>query len=308
MTLGQALLYFLGEASLSLVRSWKVSLVAVLTIGLSLYMSGLVVLATQNLEATVEGWREDLKVVVYLEPGISQADAELSALAGEPDWVREVHEVSSESAQERFATTFPTLQDLIGGWEEEGLPTSLEISLAAEAARTSGFDRWLDRLREHPQASMVDDDRDWVAQLGTVIAVVRTVGLTLGLTLLGAAIFTIASVVKLTAYLYLDEIAVMRLVGATEFFIRGPFYAEGVLQGLLGGAVALGGLWLTWALAGGDDAGGGLLDQLMTAGFLDWKWSLGLVALGAAAGLFGAVASLRREQLDRVAEVGEPAT
>lgn len=295
MTLGQALLYFLGEASLSLVRSWKVSLVAVLTIGLSLYMSGLVVLATQNLEATVEGWREDLKVVVYLEPGISQADAELSALAGEPDWVREVHEVSSESAQERFATTFPTLQDLIGGWEEEGLPTSLEISLAAEAARTSGFDRWLDRLREHPQASMVDDDRDWVAQLGTVIAVVRTVGLTLGLTLLGAAIFTIASVVKLTAYLYLDEIAVMRLVGATEFFIRGPFYTEGLLQGLLGGGVALGSLYLTHAVVEPPETA--LWLPMLMGGFLPWGQQVGLVLLGGAAGLLGALLSLRRESL-----------
>ena len=82
---------------------------------------------------------------------------------------------------------------------------------------------------------MVDDDRDWVAQLEGVLQVIGAVGLGVVAVLMVAAIFTIASVIRLTAYLYRDEIGVMRLVGATELFIRGPFYVEGLLQGLLGG-------------------------------------------------------------------------
>ena len=76
-----------------------------------------------------------------------------------------------------------------------------------------------------------------------MLTVVRGVGLVLTAVLLGASIFTIASVIRLTSYLYRDEISVMRLVGATEFYIRGPFYVEGLLQGLLGAVVALGGLF-----------------------------------------------------------------
>ena len=91
---------------------------------------------------------------------------------------------------------------------------------------------------------MVDDDRDWVGQLEDVLQVIGGIGLALVAVLLVAAIFTIASVIRLTAYLYREEIGVMRLVGATELFIRGPFYVEGLLQGLLGGALAVGGLYL----------------------------------------------------------------
>jgi len=294
VTFGQAILYFLVEAGLSLVRSWKVSLVAVLTIALSLYMGGLVVLATQNLEAAVEGWREDLKVVVYLKAGALPSD-ELLALARQPDWVRDVKEVSSEEAEERFRTTFPSLADLFAGWEEEALPASLEISLDAGRVRTAELEQWLARLREDPLASMVDDDRDWVAQLGTAIAVVRTAGLALGLTLLGAAIFTIASVVKLTAHLYLDEIAVMRLVGATEFFIRGPFYTEGFLQGLIGGTVALLSLYATRALVEPPETAIWL--PMLVSRFLPAAEQVGLVVLGGGAGFLGAVLSLRRESL-----------
>ena len=89
---------------------------------------------------------------------------------------------------------------------------------------------WLAELRRHPAVDMVDDDRDWLRQLELLVAVFRGVGLTLGALLLAAATLTIASVIRLTAYLYRDEIAVLRLIGATEFYIRGPFYAEGLVQ------------------------------------------------------------------------------
>ena len=311
MTLWQALAYFLREATVSLLRSWKVSLLAVVTIAVSLYVGGGVALIGSNLAELTRGWRQQARVVLYLDADASPEDrAGLVAEAEAQGWASSVDEIGATEAARRFRTTFPSLAELVDdGHGDAGaaLPPSLELALAP-AADEAEVGAWADRMREHPAVDMVDDDRDWLRQMETLTTLVRGAGLTLGAVLLTAAIFTIASVIRLTAFLYHEEIAVMRLVGATEFFIRGPFYAEGVLQGLLGGAVALGGLWLTWALAGGDDAGGGLLDQLLTAGFLDWKWSLGLVALGAAAGLFGAVASLRREQLDRVAEVGEPAT
>jgi cell division transport system permease protein len=146
---------------------------------------------------------------------------------------------------------------------------------------------------------MVDDDRDWVAQLSAVVAVVRGLGLALGGVLLGAAVFTIGSVIRLTAYLYEEEMTVMRLVGATEFFIRGPFYVEGLLQGLLGGALAAGGLTAA-AWAARERLGESLLGRLVAAEPPAPDQLLLLVGLGAAAGLLGAVLSLRREAL------GEP--
>jgi cell division transport system permease protein len=143
---------------------------------------------------------------------------------------------------------------------------------------------------------MVDDDREWLGQLEAVVAVIRTVGLALSAGLLGAAIFTIASVIRLTAFLHHEEISVLRLVGATEFYIRGPFYAEGMLQGLLGGLVAAGGLWGAWRLVRVHNPGS-LLSTLLLGEFLSPVHLVLLVAFGGLAGLVGAVASLRREPL-----------
>ncbi|HRC84086.1 MAG TPA: FtsX-like permease family protein, partial [Thermoanaerobaculia bacterium] len=160
---------------------------------------------------------------------------------------------------------------------------------------------WAAQLEARPGVDLVDDDRDWVSQLTAVLAVGRALGLCLGLVLLAGAVFTIASVVRLTAYLYSDEIAIMRLVGATEFFIRGPFYAEGLLQGLFGGLLATGALAAAFELAKARVAST-LWGSMLLGRFLSPLELAGLVAFGTLAGLAGAVISLRRERLGAAEE------
>ncbi len=74
MSFWQALLYFAREAIQSAVRSWRISLVAVLTLAISLFLCGLFLLVLQNFGSTIEGWRSGLRVVAYLEEDVSEAD------------------------------------------------------------------------------------------------------------------------------------------------------------------------------------------------------------------------------------------
>lgn len=301
MTFFQALVYFSREAVLNLVRSWKVSLLAVLTITLSLFLTGSFLLVSGNLAHLTEEWRGQSKVVIYLETGA--AGAEVERLRGEVEaapWSRTVELVSPDEAATRFRDAFPSLGDLLEGWGEEPLPASLEVGVDWKTVDAAELRRGVDDLRSDPAVSMVDDDRDWLQQLETAVLLLRALALALGGVLLLTAVFTIASIIRLTAYLYRDEIAVQRMVGATEFFIRGPFYVEGLLQGLLGGVLSS--LLLAavhWSLRGGDE---NLLVSLLLERFLTPVQILLLVALGGAAGLVGAVASLRREDLGETAE------
>ena len=314
MTLAQALLYFLREAAVSLVRSWKVSLLAVLTIAVSLFVGGGFLLVGTNLARLVETWRREARVVVYLQPAAADDERQaLLARARAQPWAAEVVEVGAEEAAARFRATFPSLASLVdGGGEGSGneggspLPPSVEI-LLAPGADTAVVSAWADQVRDDPAVDMVDDDRDWLSQLDAIIAVVRGAGLVLGAVLLGAAVFTIASIIRLTAFLYHEEIAVMRLVGATEFYIRGPFYAEGMLQGLLGGLLAVAALFTTYRLLLPERAALGLLERVLAPGFFAPREVVGLVLLGGVAGLVGALLSLRGEKLDEVAEAAEPA-
>jgi len=299
MNLWQALRYFLREAWLSLVRSWKVSLLAIVTIAVSLFIGGILLLTTTNVSSVVKEWRARAKVLVYFQPRAEPASArELAEEVEALDWVRSVEITDAATARLRFQETFPSLAGLAEDWEEEPLPSSLEVEFDPGSISGAALTSWADSLRARPEVEMVDDDRDWLAQLTTLVAVVRGIGLTLGAVLLGAAVFTIASVIRLTAYLYQEEIGIMRIVGATEFFIRGPFWIEGLLQGLLGGILAVGGLFGTFLLLRGQ-YGVSSWGQFLLSGFLTPSQQLFLVTLGAAAGLTGAVLSLRRERLDQ---------
>ncbi|HSS48040.1 MAG TPA: permease-like cell division protein FtsX [Thermoanaerobaculia bacterium] len=296
MKLFQALRYFFHEAAVNLLRSWKVSLLAVLTIAVSLFLGGAFLLVSGNLSASLERWRGQMRAVIYLKPDTPEADLRrLAAEAARQPGVKSVQPVTPAGARKRFQEIFPGLADLVAGWQDEPLPASLEVGLdpaTSPQARTA----WLDGWRHRPEVTLVDDDREWLGQLETVVAVVRAVGLALVGGLLGAAIFTIASVIRLTAYLHHEEISILRLVGSTEFFIRGPFYVEGLLQGLLGGLVASGALWGGYLFLHARSRGS-LVSAVLALDFLRLQDVAFLILLGGAAGLFGAIASLRREAL-----------
>ena len=300
MSLTRALLYFIAEAFLNLLRSWKVSLVAVLTIGVSLFVGGFFQLASSNLAAQLEEWRRETKAILYLQPGSDPAETEQLAeevRASAGSWVTSIDIVDQATAQERFQELFPSLSNLVEDWSQEPLPASIEVGFDAKNLDNEQLDQWLEKARERPEVSMVDDDRDWLGQLETAVLVVRGSGLALSLVLLAAAVFTIASVVRLTAYLYQDEIDIMRFVGATEFFIRGPFYAEGLLQGLLGALLAAGGLFATYRVLAARFAEESRWIALITERFLSPTQLAVLLGIGGAAGLGGAIMSLRKEKL-----------
>lgn len=297
MSLLRILSYFVREAVSSLVRSWKVSLLAIVTIAMSVFIGGTFLLLTGNLTRVIADWRSEARIVVYLE-GDATADeqARLVEEIERASWVEAVEEVTADQAKRRFQKLFPGVADLAEGWEEAPLPASIELSFSGDSSGEEELESWIDSLRRQPGVLMVDDDRDWLRQLETLVAVLRGLGVIVGAALLGAAVFTIASVVRLTAYLYRDEIAVMRLVGATELYIRGPFYCEGLIQGLAGGALAVVGLYIGY-LAVHQRGATSSMGMVVIDDFLSGGTLILLLALGGLAGLLGAVMSLRREDL-----------
>ena len=290
--------YFLGEATVSLWRSWKVSLLAVLTIAMSVFIGGTFLLLSSNLNRVVGEWRQEAKILVYLDDGTSSIElGRVREIVEQEAWVTAVEEITGSQASERFRETFPSVQELLESWEDEPLPASLEVSFDSSHMDKDTLDSWVERLQLDPAVITVDDDRDWLRQLDAFVAILRGLGLIVGTALLGAAVVTIASVIRLTAYLYRDEIAVMRLVGATEFYIRGPFYFEGLIQGLLGGIVAVSGLYVSFLVLNprGSTA---LLGTVLVDRFLPWESVLVLLGIATLAGCLGAITSLRKETLE----------
>lgn len=247
----RALKYFLNEATESLLRTWRSAILAVLTITAGLFALGFFLIINSNLQRVVGRWSEAAEMSVYLKDDISgeqlkAVDAQISqsGLAAHRQYL------SKTDAVARFRQDFPDLAGATDRLERNPFPASIEVRLETGAGKAStAVDALASSLQSAPGVADVRYDRRWLSRVGSIVLLFRTIGFAI-VALLGiAAALTVANVVRLAAYARRDEIEIMQLVGAPFAFIRGPFVAEGILQGGVGALLAIVLLWVVY-LAG----------------------------------------------------------
>jgi cell division transport system permease protein len=238
---GAAFASLLDEALSGLWRARRVTFVSILQISFSLFLVGLFLLAAENLGGVVDTLREETAVTLFLRSGTDDASkAALERTALESKLVATVRRVSAEEAKSRFARSFGSLTGAAGTLSGNPFPASVELDLLPGAISSAALRPFLANLAASPAVEEVQFDVDWIRRLRGIVRLVAAAGLATGVLLALGAAFTIANVVRLTILLHRDEIDILRLVGAPEILIRGPFLLGGVLQGFLGGLVALG--------------------------------------------------------------------
>lgn len=234
-----ALRYAFEEAAASLWRGRRSALLATATIAIAVFVLGCVLLAAQNLEHLADEWRRAAELSVFLADDVADDDRRAIEDLLAPGAVVASHEfVSKADALARFTQMFGDLAPTAGALDSNPLPASFEVRLRADAA-PGAVEGLADRLRQARGVSDVRYDREWLDRLVAAVTLVRRLGLVLSGILTLAAAFTVANVVRLALYGRRDELDIMQLVGAPSAYIRGPFVAEGVLQGGAGGLVAL---------------------------------------------------------------------
>jgi cell division transport system permease protein len=246
----RAFKYFLNEATESLLRSWRSAGLAILTIAAGLFVLGFFLMVNSNLQQVVGRWSESAEMSVFLKDEVSKEQLQaIDALVAQSGLAGKRTFVSKADAVARFRQDFPDLAGATERLERNPFPASIEIRLApgARDAATS-VDDLAARVGSLPGVADVRYDRRWLSRLGSAVQFLRTAGLVIVALLALAAALTVANVVRLAAYARRDEIEIMQLVGAPFTFIRGPFVAEGILQGGVGALVALVSLWAVFLL------------------------------------------------------------
>jgi cell division transport system permease protein len=293
MALLRAISYFLSEAATSLWRSRLVNAVSIGTIAVSLFVLGAFLTVASGLGEMVTRWTEKVQVIVYLEDGTEDRVREsLENRLKEDPAVGSVDFVSREQALARFREMFRDLSSLPEDLGENPFPASLEVTLRADRQSPAEVERMAKAFAGAPGIREIQYDLLWIERLSTGVRLVRGLGAFLGGILVLAGIFTISNVIRLTIYAREDELDIMRLVGATRAYVKGPFVTEGVIQGGLGGLVAAA---LLWAALGWLSRGLASSDLVSRAAFsLPPGVVLLLVAGGMTVGLVGSLISLAR--------------
>ena len=293
----RALAYFFGEALTSLWRSRLVNALSIGTIGVSLFVLGAFLALASNLSGVVDRWAQKVQVTFYLSDHASPEQRErlLSMLGADPA-VASTAFVSREEALQRFRELFSDLRTLPDDIGSNPFPASIEVTLRSDRQAGDEVRRLAAAYEQAPGVEEAEYDLVWIERLSTAVGLIRGAGAFLGGILVLAGVFTISNAIRLTVYSRQDELDIMRLVGATRAYVKGPFVVEGMIQGGLGGLVAVGLLWLSVRVFARDAlAASDLIGQ--TAVILPAEIGALLVLGGMAVGLVGSLVSLGRVQM-----------
>jgi cell division transport system permease protein len=243
--------YSIGEASLSLARGWRSSLLAIAIIAAAVFIAGAVLLVSINVDRILERLAATAELTSDLKPGDGEERrAAVAAVLSSHPTVSSSNFVGADAALARFRRELPELAALVGTLEENPLPSAFDVRLrdgATDAATRS----LVQALQATGAVEDVRYDRRIFDRLSDGLRILRQGGFILAAVIVLAAIVTITSVLRLAYLTRRDETAVLFLLGMPPSAIRGPFVVEGMLQTLAG---ALAAVLLLWAAFGAVNA------------------------------------------------------
>ncbi len=263
-------------------------ILAVLTLASGLLLAGGGLLLVESLDRFVGRLEGMAKVVAYAAEGHSLDEAELR-LKRDPRF-RDVRRVSAEENRRRFLAATREAGMLLEGAGQDALPESLELTLRPDLAVGSRAVEVGESLRAMPGVGDLLVDQERLENIQRMARMLRSALGTLGLVLLLAAGFATGNVIRMSILAREEEITIMRLVGASESFIRTPLLLEGAFLGLAGSLLALLGLFSLWLpLSRGLGGLSPMLVELARLGFFSLGSMFLLAFVGAATGALGAL-------------------
>lgn len=288
--------YFVERAFINIRQNLLVTLLTIGTITLAFLILSLSLLIYVNLERVTESWSDRVQVTAYFDKDLSSGDlatlkSKIRALAGTADIVY----VSQEEALKKFYGRLKGQESLLEGVSADILPSSLEIHLKKDSRDSKSITLYVDQLKKIPMITEVQYGEEWVKRFSHFMDLVRFAGILVAGFIVLAVVFIVANTIKLTIYARKDELELMGLVGATRLFIKVPFLIEGVVQGIVGAALAilvLSGVYLAFL----HNADFFFNFNTMEAGllFLPVSYLVFLLLGGAVLGFLGSLFSLKR--------------
>jgi cell division transport system permease protein len=263
-------------------------LLAILTLASGLLLAGGGLLAVESLDRWVSQMESQAKVTVFATEGGKLEETE-GILKRDPRF-QTVRRISSQEGTKRFLETSREAGLILESLGNEPIPESLELTLRTDLLTAHKAVEVGESLRKLPGVGDVIVDQQRLEALQNSARLVRQALSVLGLLLLVAAGFSTGNVIRMSVLSREEEISIMRLVGATESFIRTPMLVEGGVLGLAASmlaVLALFGLW--WPLHRGIGGISPLLVELARLGFFSFRSVFLLGFMGTATGALGAL-------------------
>jgi cell division transport system permease protein len=265
-------------------RSPLLSALSITTIAFSLFAFGLFGLVALNIRDALQRVEERVEIRAFVADGtaIEQITAAADEIAKYPE-VLKVEIVTQDQALARARKELGEFSDVFDG---QFLPSSLDVKLKPGFRDPKTVRKVVDQVKGYDFVDDVRYGEEWIAQLYRLRNIAGAAGIALGLAFAAVAIIIIGATIRMAVLARSREISIMRLVGATDGFIRRPFLIEGSIKGVLGGLLALVLTYLAMRV----------LDQYLhfQTAFFDRRLATLGVVFGALMGLLGSAVSVGR--------------
>jgi cell division transport system permease protein len=244
--------YALREAIAAFGRAPLLTGLSATMIALSLLVVGLFGIAAFNIRSALDRMEQRVEIVAYLDDGASATEIRhaIEQVMSYPE-VRHVDYISRARALEIARTELREFQTIFAGLETNPLPASLNVTLRSQQRGVDAVHAVAERLAVFPFVEEVVYGSDWLEKIFMLRRIAAGATLVLGAAFAVVAAIIIGAAVRMAIFARRDEIAIMRLVGATESFVRSPFLIEGLITGLAGSLLALAGTYGTFRLLNG---------------------------------------------------------
>ena len=284
--------YFARETLVSLRRNLLMTIAGVLTVAVSLALFGGILMLSRWVGHGTERIKGGVRLEVFMT--VDATDTQIldvrAALGDDPD-VKGFKYFDKEAALEEFKRIFRKDPDLVKNITADALPTSFRV-VPTRAEQTTAIQR---RFETQPGVDDVATPEEALRGLLDATNTARIIFIGLSLILLLSSLFLIVNTIRLATFARRREIEVMKLVGASNWFVRLPFMAEGLVQGLIGAGLAVG---VVVALKFGFDnwfnSPTGFFREFFVTNGDATTVSLLVLTLGVLIGLFGSTIGLRR--------------
>jgi len=216
------------------------NLITIGIIAISMLIFSTFTLLAFNLTNFLKIWEDKIEVIAYLKRGTPTSEVDpLLKKTRLLEGVEVVRYVSPYDAMAFMETKLGRQKNLLEGIQPAVLPPSFEIQMKKEYRNSTKMKEVVTQLKKIPQFEEIQYGQEWVETFSVLVHILRLTQWILGGLLLIAIVFITSNTLQLTIASRREEIEVMHWVGASPGFIRVPFYLEGLIQGLLGGGLAI---------------------------------------------------------------------
>lgn len=268
--------------------------ITIITIAISILIVSAFSLFFVNANEIINSWKKGIRIMAYLKPGVPEVKIpELKQKIKRINGIQDIRFIPKSKALQLLKKQMKRQSSLFENLKENPLPDAFEIRLIASSQNQDKVEIIATRLESFPQVDEVEYGKRWLGRFTNFFNLFRLTGYAMGGLFFMATVLIVANTIRLMLYSRREEVEIMRLVGATDRFIKAPFYIQGLIQGAFGGIIGITILFITFMFIS-SSVDQGFSPGLFTIKFLSPGAFFGIILCSMFVGWIGCYISLKQ--------------